>query len=129
MVTAKRSQRGVPTKRIRVLSFGFEKTLLEARHQVLAAREFAVTSIATLDQFRKLSTKRVFDVIIVGHAVPARVRNEIAQNSRQANRARVIFLYRGSISHAELADAVLNVDGPSEILIETIALLGNLQLG
>ena len=105
---------------IKVLSFGYIADLLKARHDLLSASGFEVTSLETKTAvIRKLESEN-YDVVVIGHGVPIQHRTEVAGKAKCLNKTRVIFLYRWNINKAEYADAVLSVDGCAEHLPETI---------
>ena len=56
-----------------------------------------------------LRTQR-FDVVTIGAGVPLNERNRIALLAKSGHKAGIIFLYRGSVFHAEVADALLSAD-------------------
>jgi hypothetical protein len=106
-----------------VLSFGYDRRRLLSRHKILAAAGFRVTSRGKRDDVLRLLKSRRFHVLIIGHLVPMEDRNEIARQGKFLQNARVIFLYKGRITGAEMADAVLSVDGAPEDLNSTVLLL------
>jgi hypothetical protein len=60
-------------------------------------------------------------VVIIGHAVPERKRNRIAQSLKlRSPQTAVVLFYRGSIQRTELADAILNADGNHKDLPFTV---------
>lgn len=112
-----------------VLSFGYDRRRLLSRHKVLFAAGFRVTSMDNRDDVLRLLKSHRFHVLVIGHLVPMEDRNEIASQGKFLQNARVIFLYRGRITEAEMADAVLSVDGSPEDLNSTILWLvrGNIE--
>jgi hypothetical protein len=106
----------------KVLSFGLAKELLAHRHAALAEYDFQVVSVSSKKGALDLVRREVFAAVIVGHQVPADMRNEVASVAKALHGSRVIYLYRGSIANAELADAVWNIDGPVELLAETVGM-------
>lgn len=105
--------------RIKVLSFGYSESLLQKRHQWLSASQFDVCSVNTRSMVRRLLGNQEFDLLLIGHTVPMKDRNEIARRAK-SKKIRVVFLYRWNIHGAELADAVISVDGGAENLTECI---------
>jgi hypothetical protein len=114
--------------RIKVLSFGYSESLLQKRHQWLSASQFDVCSVNTKSMVRRLLGNQEFDVLLIGHGVPMKDRNEIAKRAK-SKKIRVIFLYRWNIHGAELADAVISVDGGAENLTECIYRLAATPMG
>ena len=107
-----------------VLSFGHDRYRLLSRHKVLAAAGLCVTSMDKRDDVLRLLKSHRFNVLVIGHLVSMEDRNEVARQGKFLQNTRVIFLYRGRIAGAELADAVLTVDGLPEDLTSTVLRLG-----
>jgi hypothetical protein len=105
---------------IKVLSFGYIADLLKARHELLSASGFEVTSLETKTAVIRKLESEAYDVLVIGHGVPIQHRTEVAGKAKCLNKTLVIFLYRWNINKAEYADAVLSVDGCAEHLLETI---------
>lgn len=103
-----------------VLSFGYEQRRLLARHKVLVAAGFRVTSVDNRDDVLRLLKSHRFHVLVIGHLVPMEDRNEVASQGKFLQNARVVLLYKDRISRTEMADAVLSVDGSPEDLNSTI---------
>jgi DNA-binding response OmpR family regulator len=110
---------------IKILSFGYIEDLLRKRHQLLADAGFDVTSLETKSAVVRLLEREAFDVLVIGHGVPLRDRNEVAGKAKCQTGTQIIFLYRWNINKAEYADAVLSVDGCAEHLLETIQRIAN----
>lgn len=112
-----------------VLSFGRDRYRLLSRHRVLVAAGFLVNSRDNRDDVLRLLKSHRFHVVVIGHLVPMEDRNEVARQGKFLQNARVIFLYRDRIAGAELADAVLSVDGSPEDLNSTVLRLarGNIE--
>ena len=112
-----------------VLSFGHDRYRLLSRHKVLVAAGFRVTSMDNRGDVLRLLKSHRFNVLVIGHLVPMEDRNEVARQGKFLQNTRVIFLYRGRIAGAELADAVLTVDGLPEDLTSTVLRLvsGNIE--
>lgn len=77
---------------------------------------------------RRLLGNQEFDVLLIGHGVPMKDRNEVAKRAR-SKKICVVFLYRWNIHGAELADAVISVDGGAETLTECICRLAATPMG
>ena len=109
---------------MRVLSLAYKKPLLVERHKLLKRARFDVVSVSTeTDALRALAQEQ-FDDVIIGYSVPSEVRDLIARKAKSEFKAGVIFLYRHSINQAELADAVLSVDGNPKTLVNAIQICG-----
>jgi hypothetical protein len=93
---------------------------LLARHKILVDAGFRVISVDNRDDVLRLLKSHRFHVLVIGHLVPMEDRNEVASQGKFLQNARVIFLYNGRIAGAEVADAVLSVDGSPEDLNSAI---------
>jgi hypothetical protein len=102
-----------------VLSFGYDRRRLLSRHKVLVGAGFRVTSVDNRDDVLRLLKSHRFHVLVIGHLVPMKDRNKVAGQGKFLQNVRVIFLYKDRIAGAELADAVLSVDGSPEDLKST----------
>ena len=110
----------------RVLSFGYIEELLERRHKALTAAGIDVQSVTSKEQACRLMEAQHFDLLIIGPGIPGSDRNDLARKARVLHKAKTIFLYRWNISRAELADAVLSVDGDPQSLVNAVLqMLGN----
>jgi DNA-binding NtrC family response regulator len=105
---------------LKVLSLAYDRRHLLARHKVLVDAGFHVISADNKDDVLRLLKTHRFHVLVIGHLVPMADRNEVASQGKFLQNARVIFLYNGRIAGAEVADAVLSVDGSPEDLNSAI---------
>jgi hypothetical protein len=106
---------------IRLLAFGCENAALQSRSGSLEAAGIQVVCAEKEEEARTLLLRtRRFDVVTIGPAVPLHERNRIALLAKSGHKAAIIFLYRGSVFHAEIADALLSADIAPEDLILTI---------
>lgn len=105
-----------------VLSFGYLKRPLDERNRWLAEAGVQVKPAYTLKEALALTQQGSFDVLIVGPAVPAEERNEVAALARSRN-IRTLFLYKENISGAERGDAIISADGSREDLLEAVRAL------
>lgn len=103
-----------------VLSFGYDRQRLLARHKVLVDAGFRVISVDNRNDVLRLLKSHRFHVLVIGHLVPMEDRNEVASQGKFLQNSRVILLYKGRISRTEMADAVLSVEGSPEDLNSTI---------
>jgi DNA-binding NtrC family response regulator len=112
-----------------VLSFGYDRRRLLTRHKVLVDAGFRVRSVDNRDDVLRLLKSHRFHVLVIGHLVPMEDRNEVASQGKFLQNTRVVLLYKGGISRAEMADAVLSVEGSPENLNSTILWLvrGNVE--
>lgn len=119
---------GIEIEAPRILSFGYSAPELTCKHQALVGVGFNVTSLSEFSAVKSAINKqgRQFRFLLVGPVVPPAQRAAVAELFRGCNsRGVVIFFYRGSISNAEQATAVLSERGSPRNLIDAIqALLG-----
>lgn len=92
----------------------------------MALRAAGLTVRACTDREQAIREAREYppDVVILGHGVPEAERNAIAAIVKAMHPwTQVVFLYQQTIANAELADAILNVNGHPSDLITTIEYL------
>jgi len=111
---------------IRLLAFGCEGTALQRHNSSLERAGIQLVCAEKEEDARMLLLRtRRFDVVTIGAGVPLNERNRIALLAKSGHKAGIIFLYRGSVSHAEAADALLSADVTPEDLILTIERLAS----
>ena len=110
---------------IRLLSFGCDRTVLRAHRAALESAGIRIVCVESEAEARALLRGRRFDVVLIGRKVPLNARNNIALLGKSRHKWGVIFLYRGSVSEAESADALLASDVSTEDLVSTIQRLSH----
>ena len=112
---------------IRLLAFGCEKAALESRSDSFDAAGIEVVCAEKEEDARTLLLRtRRFDVVTIGPRVPLDERNRIALLAKSGHKAGIIFLYRGSVFHAEVADALLSADvTPHDLILAVQRLVSN----
>jgi hypothetical protein len=65
-----------------VFSFGYVEEFLRERHELLVSAGLQVTSVACKSEAVKLLETKEFDVLLVGHGVPAEQRNQVAVRAK-----------------------------------------------
>jgi DNA-binding response OmpR family regulator len=108
---------------IKLLLFGCERAFLRDRRASLAKAGIQFMVVEKEQDAQTLLRAQRFDVLMIGRRVPVVDRNKIAVLAKSRQKLRIIFLYRGSISQAESADALLTAEVSTEDLISTIARL------
>ncbi len=104
--------------RYKILSFGYTLGLLKVREGLLNRAGFDVDTAFSFQEAGSLVSRHEYDLAIVGHAVDAGERNRLAELIRQrCPNAAIIFLYRGSIHEAQLADGLLSVAAGEEQVV------------
>jgi hypothetical protein len=104
-----------------VLSIGVNKELLAQRHKALREAGFEVVSSGLGDTLAQLVADLRFQIAIFGPHVPEAERNRAAARLiRSCRHVKIIMLYEDAIRKAEMADAVLSVNGSPDDLIQTI---------
>ena len=112
----------------RVLSVGYLQDFLKKRNEHIAQGGHKVIPAMSIEQSLALARDDKFDVMVFGHFVPTQDRNTIARYFKEHfPHIAVIFLYEGHIEQAELADAILNVYGDPQDLVQTITYLHERQ--
>jgi len=103
---------------IRLLAFGCENAALESRSSSLEKAGIQIVCAEKEEEARMLLLRtRRFDVVAIGARVPLNERNRVALLAKSGHKAGIIFLYRGSVFHAEVADALLSAEVTLEDLI------------
>ena len=105
---------------IRLLAFGCDRTAFRSRRSSLEAAGIQAVGAETEPSAHARLRARRFDVVTIGAGVSLEERNRLALVAKSRHKARIIFLYRGSVFKAELADALLSADVSTEDLISTI---------
>ncbi len=104
-----------------VLSVGRSGRLLKTRNQVLHKAGFEVLSATSRARAVAQASRRAPDVVVIGHRISAEERIDIISRTKLiAPSALVVLLYSQQIERAELAHAILDVDGGPENLVQTI---------
>jgi DNA-binding response OmpR family regulator len=108
----------------RILSVGYLQDFLQTRSEILAAEGHQVVSVRKVEDVIREIEKKSFDVAIFGHGVPTQDRNLMTAHIKESSGScSVIYLYSRSIEQTEGADAILNVLGAPEDLINTVKYL------
>jgi DNA-binding NtrC family response regulator len=82
---------------------------------------FLVDTASNRRSAEKLARSGRHDAVILGHTLDKSDRNRVAGMIKRANPlACVIMTYEGSISEAEMADAVLSVQAPVCDIVQTL---------
>jgi DNA-binding NtrC family response regulator len=105
----------------RILSVGYLQEFLKLRAEILAAQGHQVVSVRNVEDVIREIEKKSFDVAVFGHGVPTQDRNLMTGHIKESCAScSVIYLYSRSIEQAEGADAILNVLGAPEDLVNTV---------
>ena len=105
----------------KVLSIGYLQDFLKKRNQVISSGGHTVTPASSVQQALDQAERGTFDVLVFGHGVPTIDRNFIAGHFKgNYPQISIIYLYDSHIEKAELADAILNVNGDPGDLVQTI---------
>jgi len=115
---------------IRLLAFGCEGTALQRRSSSLERAGIQLVCAEKEEDARMLLLRtRRFDVVTIGAGVSLNERNRIALLAKSGHKAGIIFLYRGSVFHAEVADALLSAEVTLENLILAVERLAGSNSG
>ena len=104
-----------------VLSFGYAQPELTVKHKALSEAGFTVTTLSEFGAVKELIAAEGyrFKLLIIGFKVPQQEREALAELFHRNKTGRnVIFFYRGSISNAEKATAVLSERGSPQNLLD-----------
>ena len=108
----------------KILSFGIDKTYLDARARVLASSGLHVSSVSQKDEALRLFKMMDPQIVVFGHKVPESLRSSLARQFKKLSpQVQLIYMYSGSTEGTDMAEAILNVESESEVLIDTIKYL------
>lgn len=119
---------GGSVRKVSILSFGYSMPELREKHAALTKLGYEVLSHSDFQTVCTLisNDKGKFGFLLIGPAVSEHERRKLADLYRNHNpRGNVIFFYRGSISNAERATALLNERNSPENLLHAIRLLSD----
>lgn len=109
---------------MKVLCFGKSKERVTARCEALERAGHSSRWAMDLEAANAAAAQDRFDALVLGQQVPEEDRNQVARELRARNpQLIIVMLYAGSIRSTELADAILNVDGDINDLVQTLAFL------
>jgi len=104
----------------RILSVSYDDTLLRTRELLLEGRGHRVVSCLGFTKALDQSAKQGFDMLVVGHSIPAGDKARIIDRFREYNpMAEVVALMRTGEARLETVDYYLNPGDPVAFL-ETI---------
>jgi DNA-binding NtrC family response regulator len=114
----------IQSERVTIASIGYHSHLLRTRNDELRKAGFMVSAATGFRSATKLLGSKAFDVLIVGHGVPAHHRHSLVKAACAKNqRCRVILMYLASIANAEAADALISATSPARALVSAIEYL------
>lgn len=104
-----------------IASIGYQGELLNERDRELQAAGYDVRQGRNFVQALALLRARSFDVVVIGHTVPEHERTLLALEAKRLNAsACIVYIYLTEISHAEMADAIINITSGHSDLVATI---------
>jgi response regulator RpfG family c-di-GMP phosphodiesterase len=109
---------------IRLLFFGSAGNFPRSRRRLLANAGIQLIRAENGSDAERLLVARRIDVLMIDDRAAVNERNRLALLAK-SRQTRIIFLYCGSISKAESADALLTVEVSTEDLISTIRRLAD----
>jgi DNA-binding NtrC family response regulator len=112
---------------IRLLLFRCERQFPQSRRRALENAGIQIKAAESNESALKLLRAWPIDILMIGQQVPLHDRNKLSLAAKSLHKLRVIFLYRGSISHAESADALLSAEISTEDLVSAIRRLVGLS--
>lgn len=112
---------------IRLLLFRCHREFSQSRRRALESAGIEIKAAHSDEGALKLLRAWRFDILMIGQQVPLHVRNKLSLAAKSLHKLRVIFLYRGSISQAESADALLSAEVSTEDLVSAIRRLVGLS--
>ncbi len=114
----------------RILSISYDPVLLNTRGMILRQEGYAVDSAQTLQEAVKLSRSTRFDVVIIGHSIPAEDQQQMAEEVRKnCPGVLVVALRRRDGERLPFADLALEPHKPEEMMRELRHMLGQADSG
>ncbi len=114
----------------RVLSISYDPVLLNTRGMILRQEGYEVESAQTLQEAVELSRSTRFDVVIIGHSIPAEDQQHMAEEVRKnCPGVLVIALRRRDGERLPFADRALEPYKPEEMVRELRVMLGEANSG
>jgi CheY-like chemotaxis protein len=101
----------------RILSVSYDRSLAATREMLFSSVGLHVASALTMENAIELCQNELFDLIVVGHSMPIRHRQELVRELRRRCDAPVLALYRsGEPRLAEANYAFDSTQSPAALL-------------
>lgn len=92
----------------RVLSISYDKVLLHVRHRLLENKGYSVVSVEGFGDALKTCQNLQYDLVVIGHSIPAKDKELILQAIRKTGNTPVIALSR--LGEPDLEGVAATVD-------------------
>jgi DNA-binding response OmpR family regulator len=100
----------------RILSISYDKSLLSTRQLLLEGIGHEVTSAVGLERALKLCRSRKFDLVIIGHSIPEKDKEQIIRVVREVCETPVLALLRPSERPLKMANYNHELMHPEQFL-------------
>jgi DNA-binding NtrC family response regulator len=105
----------------KILLVGYIADLLRERERILHAAGHEVTAAYSFVTASTAIDGELFDAAVLGYTVPENERNQLARALKQANpAAKIIMIYFDSLTHTQLADALLQTTASAEDVLRAV---------
>ncbi|HZR30157.1 MAG TPA: hypothetical protein VFA71_15370 [Terriglobales bacterium] len=105
----------------KILSVSYDETLATTREMLFSRAGFQVCSALNVAQVIEHSATEVFDLVVVGHSIPAKDRKLILKQLRKRCTAPVLALRHNGQPELEGADHALDSSDDPIVLLQTVA--------
>jgi len=103
----------------RILSVSYDAALLRSREMILQRQGYEVTSVQNLQDAILQCRREMFDVALIGHAIPiAEQMNIVGELRKNCPGAKVVALTARPMSPAPYADHSVDAMKPDELVAE-----------
>ena len=105
----------------RILIIGYVTELLQKRKRALSDAGHEVTSAQNLDEALRTTQWGQYDVVVVGHGIPERLKKGLAATARRINPGtQILMLYSSIPEKSGIADAWVDTAASVEELRHTV---------
>jgi DNA-binding NtrC family response regulator len=104
----------------RILSVSYDEVLLRTRLMLLQREGYEVVSTFGFTESLKQCTKGDFDLLILGHSIPASDKQELVSNFKENCKGPIVSLRR-QLGEASITGADVTIDPEPELLLRTVS--------
>jgi CheY-like chemotaxis protein len=105
----------------KILVVGYNRNFIEERRRWLRASGHTVASAETMGEALRRTQSGAYEVIVLGQTVSRQQRDSLLATAKRINPGtKILVFYSGTIDHAELADALLDVNAGAEDLLRAV---------
>lgn len=104
----------------RVLSISYDEALLKTRHYIFEKAGFEIVSALGYTEATSLYASEKFDVVVLGHTLPAKDKAALVSVLREACKCPVVSILRTGIPKDPDADYSVSADDGPEAIVATV---------